>query len=401
MSAPVLTAAKSPTRFPANILSLLLGVSNWSDAARLLPGVLLAIGVMLLAQPTAELAGQALLRAQGLPGGKSPISGVAAAVLLGVLIQNLLPIPAIALSGLQVCITKVLRLGIILVGLKLSLLDVAQMGLWGLPIVLATLFVGVVVIRWLNYVIGLPPALGVLMAAGTSICGITAIVSTAGVIRAPQREVAYAVASVTLFGLLAMLAYPHLAPLLLETSEQIGLFLGTAIHDTSQVVGAALTYKELHGDSTVLKAATVTKLTRNLFLAVIVPLAAVAYTRERSGDSGGRPSLTKLLPLFIIGFVAMSVIRTIGDGTLTSGKAFGLLTGPAWRALIESLSETVGARLSLGTALAAVGLSTNLRTFREIGAKPLLVGLLGALIVGATGLLMSRVLGGWVHVGAG
>ncbi len=401
MSAPTGTAATPPKPSRATILDLLLGVSGWTDAARLLPGALLAFAVMLLAQPVAEFAGQALLRAQGLPTGKSPISGVAVAILLGLLIQNSLPLPSVVRAGLQFCITKLLRLGIILVGVKLSLLDVAQMGLWGLPIVITTIATGLLVIHWLNRALGLPPALGVLMAAGTSICGITAIVSTAGVIRAPQREVAYAVANVTLFGLIAMLAYPHLAPLLLATSEQIGLFLGTAIHDTSQVIGAALTYKELRGDSTVLKAATVTKLSRNLFLAVVVPLAAVAYSRERSGDRGVRPPLSRLLPLFILGFVAMSVIRTIGDATLASGKAFGLLTAPAWRTLTETLAETAGARLALGTALAAVGLSTSLRTFREIGAKPLLVGLLGALVVGAAGLLMSRVLGGWVHIGAG
>jgi uncharacterized membrane protein YadS len=119
---------------------------------------------------------------------------------------------------------------------------------------------------------------------------VTAIVSVAPAIKAEQKEVAYAVANITLFGLLGMFLYPYLAPHILHTSEQIGLFLGTAVHETSQVVGAALTYKEVFNDETVLKAATVTKLTRNLFLAVVVPLLAYLYLRNQmaSGNGDGR-----------------------------------------------------------------------------------------------------------------
>ena len=111
-----------------------------------------------------------------------------------------------------------------------------------------------------------------MIAAGTSICGVTAIVSTAPAIEADEREVAYAVANVVAFGLFGMLAYPYLAHALLGSSETIGLFLGTAVHDTSQVVGAALTYKQVYDDDVVLRVATVTKLTRNIFLAAVIPL---------------------------------------------------------------------------------------------------------------------------------
>ena len=120
---------------------------------------------------------------------------------------------------------------------------------------------------WFNRKLGLPPRLGMLIAAGTSICGVTAIVSTAPAIEADEREVAYAVANVVAFGLFGMLTYPYLAHAVLGSSETIGLFLGTAVHDTSQVVGAALTYKQVYNDDIVLRVATVTKLTRNIFLA--------------------------------------------------------------------------------------------------------------------------------------
>ena len=132
--------------------------------------------------------------------------------------------------------TTLLRLGIVLVGIRLSVFDVLKLGLAGVPVVVAAIATGLTVVTWLNRKLGLPPRLGTLIAAGTSICGVTAIVSTAPAIDADEREVAYAVANIVAFGLFGMLVYPYLAHALLTHSESIGLFLGTAIHDTSQVV---------------------------------------------------------------------------------------------------------------------------------------------------------------------
>ena len=120
-----------------------------------------------------------------------------------------------------------------------------KLGIAGLPVVLAAIGTGLVFVTWFNKKLGLPPRLGTLIAAGTSICGVTAIVSVAPAIEADEREVAYAVANVVAFGLFGMLIYPYLAHAVLGSSETIGLFLGTAVHDTSQVVGAALTYKQI------------------------------------------------------------------------------------------------------------------------------------------------------------
>ena len=141
---------------------------------------------------------------------------------------------------------------------------------------------GLIFVTWFNRKLGLPPRLGTLIAAGTSICGVTAIVSTAPAIDADEREVAYAVANVVAFGLFGMLAYPYLAHAVLGSSETIGLFLGTAVHDTSQVVGAALTYKQVYDDDIVLRVATVTKLTRNIFLAGVIPLLTWMHLKSQA-----------------------------------------------------------------------------------------------------------------------
>src|SRR5687768_12806976 len=209
------------------------------------PGILAAFVVMLAGFWLADRIGAAILAAQGLTG-SSPVSGVPVAIVLGLLLRNALPLPASLAPGLKFATTTILRAGIVLVGIRLSLFDVLKLGIAGLPVVLAAIATGLVFVTWFNKKLGLPPRLGTLIAAGTSICGVTAIVSTAPAIDADEREVAYAVANVVAFGLLGMLFYPYFAHAMLPGPTQIGLFLGTAVHDTSQVVGAALSYKQLY-----------------------------------------------------------------------------------------------------------------------------------------------------------
>jgi uncharacterized membrane protein YadS len=279
--------------------------------------------------------------------------------------------------------------------------DVVKLGLAGLPVVVAAIASGLLFVTWFNRRLGLPPRLGTLLAAGTSICGVTAIVSTAPAIDADEREVAYAVANVVAFGLFGMLVYPYLAHALLGHSETIGLFLGTAVHDTSQVVGAALTYKQIYADDVVLRTATVTKLTRNIFLAVVIPFLTWWHVRTTHVSVGHRPktSWRQFVPGFVIGFLAMAVVRSLGDWTLGgSGLAFGLLDASAWTSLTTSVGDFWASRILLGTAMAAVGLNTSFAVFKGVGLKPFAVGLAGALVVGAVGMGMAVLLGRFVSL---
>ncbi len=365
------------------------------------PGVLAAILVMVVGFRLADVLGQALLAAQGLSG-SSPISGVPVAILLGLLCRNALPLPSWLAPGLKFSVSTILRLGIVLVGIRLSAFDVARLGFGGLPVVIGAIATGLIFVTWFNNRLGLPPRLGTLIAAGTSICGVTAIVSTAPAIDADEREVAYAVANVVAFGLFGMLTYPYLAHALLTRSETIGLFLGTAVHDTSQVVGSALTYKQLYADDVVLRVATVTKLTRNLFLAGVVPILTWIHLRrtpQPGSTSARRRSWTSLVPAFVVGFVAMAIVRSIGDATLTSGgAAYGIWNTAEWVRLTNTIGDTWASRYLLGTAMAAVGLNTNLSVFRGVGLKPFIVGMAGAVVVGGVGLLLALVFGRYVSL---
>lgn len=365
-----------------------------------LPGVAAAVAVMLAGTALADLLGQAMLAARGLTGG-SPISGVPVAIVLGLLLRNLLPLPAALGAGLRFCTTTVLRLGIVLVGIKLSVVEMARLGAAGVPVVVTAIATGLLFVTWFNRRMGLPPRLGTLIAAGTSICGVTAIVSTAPAIEADEREVAYAVANVVAFGLFGMLAYPYVAHALLPGSASVGLFLGTAVHDTSQVVGAALTYRQIYADDVVLRVATVTKLTRNLFLAAVIPLLTWRHARE---GHAARPVASPagwraLVPSFVLGFVAMAVVRSVADTMLQGGGlALGVWDRAAWAGLTSLVGDTVGARWLLGTAMAAVGLNTSVAVFRGVGLRPFVVGLVGALVVGASGFVMALLLGRFVTI---
>jgi uncharacterized integral membrane protein (TIGR00698 family) len=366
------------------------------------PGVLLAVAVMLAGFELADLFGRALLSARGLSGA-SPISGVPVAIVIGLLLRNLLPLPKALAPGLKFCTTTVLRLGIVLVGIKLSVVEMARLGLAGIPVVVAAIATGLLFVTWFNRRLGLPPRLGTLIAAGTSICGVTAIVSTAPAIDADEREVAYAVANVVAFGLFGMLAYPYVAHALLPGSASIGLFLGTAVHDTSQVVGAALTYRQIYADDVVLRVATVTKLTRNLFLAVVIPALTWMHARGTHAASPpqARPAMSwrTLVPTFVLGFVAMAIVRSVGDAMLDAGNlALGIWDRQGWSALSSLLGDTVGARWLLGTAMAAVGLNTSFSVFKGVGLKPFAVGLAGAVVVGVVGFVMATLLGGLVRI---
>ena len=142
---------------------------------------------------------------------------------------------------------------------------------------------------WVARALGLPSRLGLLIAVGTGICGNTAIVAIGPVIGAREDETSYAVGCVTLFGMLALLLYPSLAHALFGAdARQVGLFLGTAIHDTAQVAGAGLLYAQQYGAPAALDVATVTKLVRNLFMLVVIPLAAWLHRRTADAPQQSR-----------------------------------------------------------------------------------------------------------------
>jgi uncharacterized integral membrane protein (TIGR00698 family) len=307
-----------------------------------------------------------------------------------------MPLPAKLKPGLTFGMKKMLRLGIILLGIRLSVFDVLRISALGVPIILLSVASALFFTTRLNQWLRLPRRLGTLIAVGTSICGVTAIVATGPAIDAEDEEVAYAVAVITTFGILATLAYPFVAHAMCAADPvRAGLFLGTAIHDTSQVAGAALVYSDVFGLPRALDVATVTKLVRNVFMAAVIPLMAFLHSREmrsEGGLAGKKTSIAKLLPLFIVGFLAFALLRSIGDASVNANaKAFGAWDVASWQAIYHFI-ETWAVNL-LVLALASVGLSTSFRNIRQLGIKPFIVGLGAALLVGVVSFVSICLLG--------
>jgi len=334
------------------------------------PGLMFAVLLAYLSTLIANGVGELWLA-----GARSPISPVTVALLLGLLLGNLWAWPPGLEAGLRFASVTLLRLAIVLLGLQLSVLQVAQVGIAALPLVAAAIPVALFVTLALARTLRLPNALGLLVAVGIAICGVTAIAATAPTIRARREEVALAIAVITLIGLVATLTYPLLVPALLGPDPlRMGLLLGVAIPDTSQVTGAALMVAQAGGSEAVVRAAIVTKLLRNATMVVVLPL--VGWWSARG--SAAAP-LATAFPLFLLGFLALAAVRTVGDLTLTSGGAFGVLPEALWLRL-QGLAATVAGYLMV-TALAALGMSTQLRALRSLGVRPFAVGFLTAAAV--------------------
>lgn len=320
---------------------------------------------------------------------KSPVSAVMMAILLGLLIGNIIPLPAWLKPGFTFAVKKVLRFGIILLGIRLSIFSVFELGMIGIPIVLLCILGALFFTTRVNNWLKLPERLGALIAVGTSICGVSAIVATGPAIDAEDEEVAYAVAVITTFGIFATLVYPYLADFIFAGDPtKVGLFLGTSVHDTSQVTGSALVFSQVFNLPKALDVATVTKLVRNVFMAAVIPFMAFYYARKTQGSDETvetRTNIVKLLPLFVVGFLIMAVIRSFGDA---------LWAGAAWSDVV-SFTKTWAINL-LVVALAAVGLSTSFKILKGLGIKPFIVGLGAALIVGVVSYVAISMLGTFV-----
>ncbi len=384
-----------PTRKMSSWEKNILGVPI-NDLPNLVPGLLAVAALTWLSFWLSNLIGVNLMGFN-----KSPISPVLLAIVLGLIIGAVVPLPEMLNPGLRFTIKKILRLGIILLGIRLTIFAVFKLGAFGIPIVALCILGGLIITTRFNSRLGLPERLGTLIAVGTSICGVTAIVATSPAIDAEEEETAYAVAVITVFGLFATLVYPYLAHVIfLGDAGKVGLFLGTAIHETAQVVGAAKIYADMYAQPLALDVATIAKLVRNVFMALVIPYMAYSYAKKMQNSpefKGQKTSFAQLFPIFILGFLLMAVLRSIGDaGINAGGKAFGVWDSATWGQIIAFIKRW--AEIFLVAALAGVGLSTKFQSLKKLGAKPFLVGLAASLSVGVVSFITITLLGNWISL---
>ena len=343
---------------------------DYQKIINILPGVVLALVFCLFSQGINNVIGIEMFGTT-----KSPISTVMIAILLGIIMGNAFTPRAGMIIGLDFTQKYILKLGIIFLGIRLSFAEFLKFGTVAIPLIIVCIFSVLVLVKLLVKKVPISSKMSYLIAIGTSVCGATAIVATAPVINATKSEVAYAIANITLFGVIAMLVYPYFAEWYFYGEPiMAGLFLGTAIHETSQVAAAGLIYDQQFNSPETLNVATVTKLIRNTFLVIMVPLFGFLYNRGKVKDKSY--SIFSIFPYFVLGFIGMIFFRNLGDQFFTLENS----SFEYWKTFIEYIKNL--ATVFLTMAMAAVGISINLNELKSMGYKPFIVGLIAAITVG-------------------
>jgi len=281
--------------------------------------------------------------------GVGMLSPLILAILLGMALRNTLGTPEVAKAGLAISMRQILRAGIILMGLQLTLGQVAAVGWVGVAVIALSLVLTFGFTTWLGRVLGVDAKLTQLIAAGTSICGASAVIATNTVTRGRDEDVAYAVACVTIFGSLSMILLPLAENWLTLGPRGFGLWTGASIHEVAQVVAAAFQRGEEAGQF-----GTIAKLTRVMMLAPMILCLGAFAARRRQGQGGGGKAP---IPWFVFGFIAMV-------GVASTGWVPQAVLDPA----------TAVTQFLLAMALAAMGLETDLRKLAAAGGRPALLG---------------------------
>ncbi|MBP6019196.1 MAG: putative sulfate exporter family transporter [Burkholderiaceae bacterium] len=301
------------------------------------------------------------------------IGGPVFGIVIGLLIRNCIGVSQVFQPGLRFGSQQILKWSIIALGFGLSFGKVMETGLESLPVTLVTLSAAFISAYFLGKWLGIPGKLKILIGVGTAICGGSAIAAVTPIIKPEDHETAFAITTIFIFNIIAVLIFPVLGHMLGMSDQGFGMWAGTAINDTSSVVAAGYSYSQAAGDY-----ATIVKLTRaTLIIPICVVLACwQAYRMRRSGATDF--SLMAIFPWFILWFVAASALRSSG------------LIPEAMNIPLRLLADFL-----IVLALSAIGLSSDLRRMLTAGAKPVLLGLGVWAAVVFSSLLVQYFTGSW------
>ncbi|KRE40279.1 YeiH family protein [Knoellia sp. Soil729] len=295
-----------------------------------------------------------------------PVSPLLVAIVLGVALTNLWSIPDTFAPGMKVAAKRLLRLGIVALGLQLALGDILALGLGMIIVVLLIVGLGIGGTFVMGKALGVPPMQRLLIACGFSICGAAAVAAVDGAVEAEEEDVASAIGLVVVFGTLMIGLVPAILSLMDLTHHQEGLIAGGSIHEVAQVVAAG---GILGGGA--LATAVVVKLARVLMLA---PVITVIGLLRRRGDAPVGDSGPPLIPLFVAGFLVAALARTLlplGPTILAGGKVL----------------ETI----LLSAAMFALGCGVRVSVLKKVGGRPVVLGALSTVwvfAVATTGVLL-------------
>lgn len=317
------------------------------------PGVLTAALAALISWALAKLLGS------WIPG----VSALLLAILLGIIWRNTLRVPQALQPGLAFAAKPLLRIGIVLLGFQLSLVDIAALG-WGVIVVIVAAVLGTFLMTvWLGRRLRIPTKLTLLIASGFSICGAAAVAGADSVLKPKHEHSATALGLVVLNGTLMIGIMPIIFILFQVDPVTAGVWTGASVHEVAQVVAVGQT---LGAQS--LKVAVTVKLGRVLMLAVVLAILAVYMRRDAVRPESSGVKRPPIVPLFVLGFAAAMLLRTTG-------------IIPAELLTVIGVAQT----LLLTAAMFALGMGVHLKSLVKVGGRPVVLSILSTTIITVIG----------------
>ena len=326
----------------------------------------------------------------------SLFSPILLALIIGLFVRNVLFVPKRLNNGIQFGIKKLLRFGIMIMGIRLSILSVFRIGIIATVMVSLCITAVIIVTILLAKKIKISKKMGLLIAAGTSICGVSAIVATAPAVEANEEETAYAIGVITILGLLSTIIYPYITELFMGLDVvQAGFFIGTSVNDTSQVASTALIYDQLWlhrsvGGLTGSDIAITTKLIRNTFMIVVIPIISFFYRKEKANsDFSSEKNFLKYIPLFVLGYLGFAIIRSSGDYFFGS-------TNEVWTGICVHLADL--ATFIIAVSISCIGLSIDIKRLIKLGVKPFVTGVFATLSVAGISCILVTIFSIYLNI---
>lgn len=284
------------------------------------------------------------------------LGGSVLAIVLGMLINQVVTKPAYLHVGIAFTSKKGLQYAIILLGTSYHFSAVISVGKESLLLLISVFLTAFVATYVFGQLLKVDSHLNILIGVGTAICGGTAIAATAPILKAKSKDVFYAISTIFLFNILAVISYPLIGHIFGMADGFFGQWAGASINDTSSVVAAGFAYSDAAGQS-----ATIVKLARTLMILPVTAFVAIIETRknQKQYQSESKFSLITIFPWFIL-FFFMAV----------SLNSLGFL--PVW---LTNQASSLG-KFLIVMALASVGLNTNIKQMSQTGFKPLILGML-------------------------
>jgi uncharacterized integral membrane protein (TIGR00698 family) len=295
------------------------------------------------------------------------LNSLVIAIFLGFLFSNIYSLPDGLKPGINFTVKKILKLAIILIGFKISLGDLNSLGLKGLLVIFLSLSFCFYFTLWFGKKIGVPRKLALLLAAGTSICGASAIIATGSIIKSEEKDSAIAVAIISIIGTVFMVLYPIAFHIFGMNNMIYSVWTGSSIHEVAQVVAAGFSINDTVGNYS-----SMVKMSRVTFIIPVTAILILGEIKQMQSEAKSTELKDLNIPWFVIGFVIMIIINSLNiipvdlKANIILFDNF-LLTG----------------------AMFCMGAEINFAKVKNSGLKPLLLCLTSSVVISVVSLITT------------